>query len=177
MKTKLTEKQKVFRRRLLKLSRFIRKLPRRKLNMEEIAWLNGAEKMNPIHCTSVACVMGWTPIVFPRLVKYLPGDYNANKYLDHYTGQRLSEYLSVGLIGSGRTVNYQAMRKIFGLSYHQAEVLFSSGGKGYSTPKQVADGIEAFVRSGQLPSINLDITAANSCDFSHDPETCDGCNI
>ena len=164
MKTKLTEKQKVFRRRLLKLSRFIRKLPRRKLNMEEIAWLNGAEKMNPIRCTSVACAMGWTPLVFPSLVKYVS---------DGYT----EKYLSVSLIGRHIVLNYAAMREIFGLRYHQAEVLFSSGGKGYSTPKQVADGIEAFVRSGRLPEINLNITEYSSCDFFHDPEACDGCNI
>ena len=62
-------------KRFLKLIDFIGALPPRKLDMPTIGNLNGSKRLDPHHCKSVACAMGWTPVIFPKLMKLEVNDY------------------------------------------------------------------------------------------------------
>lgn len=49
-------------KRMLKLAAFLRELPRKQFKFSEIV------KKGP-KCGTVGCAMGWTPVLFPHLVK------------------------------------------------------------------------------------------------------------
>ena len=120
-------------RRFFKLADFIKGLKGRKLNMGAVATADDDGKILPKECDSAACAMGWTPAVFPRLMKWptlYPGSTS-----------------SVILIGTKKT-NYDAMCTLFNINRSDAEALFNSGQTNYHTPLQVARGLRRFVESG-----------------------------
>jgi hypothetical protein len=62
--------------RLLKLAEFLDGLDDSKFNFAHVV-----ETYNPLNCCgTVCCAMGWTPVVFPDIVKWCGGDdvYNHN---------------------------------------------------------------------------------------------------
>lgn len=121
-------------RRLLTVADFIEKLKPRKLRMEYLADLKGAGRMDPFECnSSVACVMGWLPAIFPRIFKWVvrPG--------------------SVSIALRERPLMSYSAGGMFGISGGDAVYLFGLGTKRYHTPKQVAEGIREYVRTGSVP--------------------------
>ena len=121
--------------RLRKLADFIEQLKPRKLDMTEIAVEDeDTGKMNPYKCKSVACAMGWTPFIFPTLIKY-----------------EVDVWCTLVSKKTGAT-DWDAMAEIFGLGIFEADVLFNAGTPSYHTPKQVAKGIRHFVDTGELPT-------------------------
>ena len=120
-------------KRLLKLADFIEKLPPRKLDMMHISDLNGAEVMNYRECTSVACAMGWTPAVFPKLVQW-KYDYNSPDVVDKHGNS-----------------NEDAVATLFDIKVCDMEILFGCGTPRYHTPKQVAAGLREYVKTGVVP--------------------------
>jgi len=124
--------------RLLKLADFIGKLPKRKLEMPEIARVDmETGRMNPNECGSVACAMGWSPFVFPRLLGHE----------ETYDGSLERAVVSK----KTGNINWLAMVEIFNISHDDADELFGGGDDGYETPKEVAKGIRRYVNTGKLP--------------------------
>lgn len=123
--------------RLLKLAAFIEKLPPRKVYMGCVARLNGAKRMNPFECTSVACAMGWTPAVFPHLVAWAEEDDDVHRF--------------VCLKRRDGEINEEAMTILFDIDESDALSIFNSGREKYHTPKQVALGIREYVKTGKVP--------------------------
>ena len=79
--------------------------------------------------------MGWTPAVFPRLVKWSPS--------------KTSERISIVLAEKHRASHYtHVAQSLFGLTHRDAENLFSPiyALEDSATPKQVAKRIRKFVR-------------------------------
>lgn len=132
--------------RLLKLADFIEKVPVRNFNLDTVV---GYSKRNVLtnvsehtgtgeelkqlvktgfgfKCDSAACAIGWTPAVFPRLVKW-DGD---AVYLD---GVHMP-YWSIGM-------------KLFDISMEEADYLFDPSFYPIDKqgPKSVAKRIRAFV--------------------------------
>jgi len=56
------------RRRLLKLARFLEKLPASKFDFSEIVTFS--KKVRGHECGTVCCAIGWTPKVFPKTWKW-----------------------------------------------------------------------------------------------------------
>lgn len=95
-------------RRLLKLIRFLDTLPPEKFNFaSDVAKAH----TNHTQCATVGCAIGWTPALFPRLVKWkFEGEWTDNTYesilnFSGYTlkGERATSYRKVGnfLFGIG----------------------------------------------------------------------------
>ena len=111
--------------RLLRLAKFLEKLPRRKFDFAE--YVNTAVYRGK-ECGTVCCAIGWTPAVFPRMI----------------TWDRIRR----------ETVEDVADR-LFGLTVWEASDLFipvtasrvwcPKGLDTNATPKQVARSIRAFV--------------------------------
>jgi hypothetical protein len=125
-----------------KLAKFLEELPPEEFDFDIIK------------CGTVACAIGWTPRVFPRLVKWHPRWYPG------------------GLEASGRTVGVVrgfmgVATHLFGISSFNADRLFSSypgyGNRihesipllgGDATPKQVAAGLRMFLELARQKKIN-----------------------
>ena len=124
-------------KRLLKLCDFLEQLQRKDFNFNVVA-----ERRS---CGTIACAVGWTPAVFPRLVKWSPNKRNKRISIVLADQQRGSHYINVA-------------RSLFGLTHRRAENLFSpwfdievgnttiSALGGSATPKQVAKRIRRFVK-------------------------------
>lgn len=123
------------RKRLLKLADFIEKLPKHKLDMDTVGELRGSKRMNFKECKSAACAMGWTPAVFPSLVKW-----------------RYDRTIPVVYVESPTAIDKAAMQEIFDIDDIDADILFGPARRNYTTPKQVAKGIRRYVKTGRLPS-------------------------
>ena len=54
--------------RLLRLAKFLEKLPRRKFDFAEL--VADTEKRHGKDCGTVCCAVGWTPAVFPKLISW-----------------------------------------------------------------------------------------------------------
>ena len=144
----------VTRRRLLKHADFIAKLKPHKLNMGLVARSlhegqsyyeeSDPTKMDPFHCKSVACAMGWTPVTFPDLMEWKlarPDDCE----------------LAVRAKRKRGLYDYDAMEWLFeGVPPRHLNKLFGSGETGYETPKEVAKGLRYYAETGQLPEVLRD---------------------
>lgn len=139
--------------RLLKLAKFLDKLPREKFDFSTITTLGKksmpeALKAGKHFCGTVGCAIGWMPACFPRDVMWEP----------HEGGR---EYLSPDVILRRDPVfrDFGAAEYYFGLSYEEARYVFVPLGHGNSlsdtaTPKQVAKHIRDFVkRQTRLPAL------------------------
>lgn len=134
-------------KRLLKLANFIEKLPNKRLNMNVVALSNAKGKMGYKECGSVACAMGWTPAVFPKLVKWIEcsGGNELNVCMTH---EEAREWLR----GNGSLANNSAMVELFDIPYLDADYIFGLSKSKYHTPKQVAEGIRKYVKTGEIPN-------------------------
>lgn len=129
MRTKIQD------RRLKKLIAFLRELPRRKFDFtQEVS----ETKTNGHTCATVACAIGWTPVVFPRCVKWKFSD---DKYR-WFMGFELR----------GETASYFGVAEdLFGVP-HEHNIFFpgeqlQAGVRecgDYATPKQVARMLEEY---------------------------------
>ena len=81
--------------------------------------------------------MGWTPAVFPREVRW-GGNFKHDEG-NIVTRGRVGEY------------DYDAVIKLFDISYSDARVLFGSGSNNYHTPKQVSKGLREYAKTGIVP--------------------------
>ena len=111
--------------RLLKLATFLEILPREKFNF------NCVIKRKPgKECGSVGCAIGWTPEVFPRLVKWNDPKLNMAGYKELAT-------------------------ELFDICYDNATYLFAPGDPCVgqlpvtATPKMVAKHIRKFVKDNK----------------------------
>lgn len=132
-------KRKIKFKRLLKLATFLRKLPTKNFDFE--IFCDGIFDRENNMCGTVACAMGWTPAVFPRLVRWT----------------KTSCGTPFGVAFRNRkTFTLGVIKELFNLNYEEIRALFyASGGKirpwqlksvDYkATPKQVATSIERFV--------------------------------
>lgn len=141
-------------KRMQKLIDFLRQMRRKKFDFSLVA----AKKPS---CTTVGCAMGWTPVVFPGLVKFTDSDYEPSTIED-----KNKLFLDVATRGQDSVSGYRSVaEKLFGLTSYEAEALFTPNTElieidenGYSkdhvlsglpetaTPKQVAARLEKFLR-------------------------------
>lgn len=124
-------------KRLLKLCDFLEQLPRKDFNFGVVAKQKS--------CGTIACAVGWTPAVLPRLVKWSPS--------------KKDNRISIVLAGKRRGSHYTIVaQSLFGLTPRHAEDLFSpwfdidigntrlDGLAVSATPKQVAKRIRKFLK-------------------------------
>lgn len=132
--------KKLYRDRLLKLATFLEKLPRKKFNFNTV--VTGPDIPNKtFSCGSVACAIGWCPVVFPSLAAYVTGS-------DGWPW-------TVKTMSDGRDGYVPTGMNLFGLTYDESNALFSPdcGSEiglpslpDTATPKQVAKNIRTFVK-------------------------------
>lgn len=122
-------------RRLEKLCAFLDKLPRKRFDFDVV---HSADSK----CNSIGCAVGWTPSVFPRLVKWY--------------GDTVSTYNNFGYLN--------VACELFGMLYDTADNIFTPGLQGFlhpslptcnssATPKQVARMLRKFmalVKKGEI---------------------------
>lgn len=120
-------------KRLRKLIAFLKALPPKKFDFTTEREIGEGPK-----CPTTACAIGWTPTVFPKLVKWVP------------------ESKGTFLIGSHETSYAGVAEKLFGIPISVAIPLFYPNEQhfvdtrlpkcGYkATPKQVAKMLEKFI--------------------------------
>ncbi len=132
--------------RLLKLCDFLEQLPRTHFDFSVVAKKSGKHQ-----CGTVGCAIGWTPQVFPRLMKWLPlrkGD---------------GDQLRIAPKDAQREHQYETIaRSLFGLSRDHSHDLFTPLSSVYvdrgdqsivlesldfdATPKQVAKRLRRFLK-------------------------------
>lgn len=131
--------------RLLKLAGFLEKLPKEKFDFSVI--VRGREKpRKQLDCGSVACAIGWCPVVFPRLCEYkntdTPWSLNSMVVVPKGAKRYVASHLA------------KVAEHLFDIPGRDAEDLFSParqeniGLKALrynATPKQVAALIRRFV--------------------------------
>jgi hypothetical protein len=138
-------------KRLLKLAAFLLQLPRQKFNYDILAVeaSDGLPMLKALaareqSCGTMACAMGWTPAVFPRLVRFSAP---VNDTFNWDTEGRRLEIESCSNPGFGTD---GAIKELFGLTQDQADYLFYPGmGNGLgsdASAKQVARVIIKFVK-------------------------------
>jgi len=118
-------------KRLLKLCDFLEQLPRKDFDFGLVAEHKS--------CGTVGCAIGWTPEVFPRLVRWTRPRHNLMNVA--LKDRRVSGYVRVA-------------RSLFGLTYRDAHSLFTPHSYVVAldqlpyraTPKQVARRIRKFLK-------------------------------
>lgn len=124
--------------RLWKLARFLRELPPRKFYISLVVSKTDAKR----ECGTVCCGMGWTPRVFPDLVKWTAGGHSI-ELIDEPGDPYFCSFVDLAA-------------ELFDISYREAQRLFNSGYElpwlgGHSlkddaTPVELADSIRLFVQ-------------------------------
>jgi len=122
--------------RLLRLAAYLDKIPPRKFDFSSV-W-------RPTECGSVGCAIGYTPKVFPNLIKRKRCDTYQNRIYYHICiDNEVIDFVTAGM-------------KLFNLSSSESECLFSSFQTVMpwntkivtedATPKEVAESIRNFVK-------------------------------
>lgn len=122
-------------RRLRKMEAFLRKLPEAQFDFNDVVSEHDGK------CGTVCCAIGWTPKVFPRMVKWVRTPYSG---------------VQTKLVGARELWSYfeDIAMKLFELDFRDAEDLFSPGLNrkwasgtltGDCTPEEVADSIDQFI--------------------------------
>lgn len=131
---------KIHKTRLRKLIAFLRKLPRKKFDFGDVRYED--------KCGTVACAIGWTPEVFPRLVT--TGDSGCSLELD------------------GKRRHFADIAEgIFGIPWRYADYIFQPNTQDMvniklkpcdsdATPKQVAKMLEKFLALVDAGEIDFD---------------------
>lgn len=144
-------------KRLLKLADFLDTVPREKFDFAQVAKEVGKPMRKALaagktRCGTVGCAMGWAPVVFPRLLKWVPAHkWHSSEFQTFAILPRDSRQESVGA-GSTWVHTSVTAEAAFGLTEDQVQFLFnplSSGLGDGATPKRVARHIRKFVRKQQ----------------------------
>ena len=137
---------KIERKRLEKLIGFLKKLKPEKFNFGSVI-----SKWDRKHeCGSVCCAIGWTPVIFPNLIKW-----NHNSLLS----------LAIKKTGNGRSFGWIASY-LFGIDFRISTSLFSPQDQDdvhenlkrlpeEATPKAVAKMLEKFLKLVDKGEIKL----------------------
>lgn len=140
----------VGKRRLRKLIAFLRTLKPKQFNFGDVV---SDYKKNGHVCGTVCCAIGWTPAVFPQLVRWFESREHG------WAMARLSFKA-----GHTRWVRYDVIaNRLFGISEESAASLFHPGRAGrvheslpainsFATPKQVAAMLEQYIALTETPS-------------------------
>lgn len=130
----------IYKRRMLRLARFLDGLPPKKFNLNIIV---GRTTKPPCktdlqtECGTVGCAFGWSPIVFPTLLEYRQGNYGPGDF-------------DVVLKSKSRKVkkNFHAIMNVLNLDYQESVDLFDPNGyiSNDVGPKNVATKIREFVK-------------------------------
>lgn len=136
MPTKQVTK-KVGNRRLLKLADFLEELPPEKFNFFEVV---SSGEHNGHTCATVACAIGWTPKVFPRLVKWYHIEISGYNYFQ--VRNLKDEPLPSGYC-SGIAMY------LFGMTRKETAMFLPGGYEKTPTSSELATVIRAFVASRQ----------------------------
>ena len=133
----------VEKKRLIKLADFLDKLPRKKFDFGHI--VKGYDKpRKTLDCGSVACAIGWCPVIFPRLVKYAPP-----------AAYSIGDYEVIPKDGACEGAFFGSTERLFGIDREEALGLFEPGEQdridlpftgNRATPKQVAKNIRRFIK-------------------------------
>jgi hypothetical protein len=138
--------KRVYRERLLKLATFLETVPRKKFDFSRVvgdaedSWAIPTEApRKTFDCGSVACAIGWCPVVFPRLARY-----------------RLNQQALFRVTTADDGMYFtDVARELFAITSSEAYALFSAGSQELfdlprlsdtATPKQVARNIRTFVK-------------------------------
>lgn len=128
-------------KRLEKLADFLDTLPRQKFDFGTFGKEEGKPFMEALaagkhRCGTVACAIGWTPAVFPRLMEWQDG----------FPAMR----------ESGETC-FSAAEELFGIDRDESRWLFNPGPSNNldndATPKQVAKHIRKFLKEKQRSEV------------------------
>jgi hypothetical protein len=142
-------------RRLLKLADFLDELPRQKFDFATLVREDGkpvleALKAGKTECGTVACAIGWTPAVFPRLAKWgeVRGFFGVRKIVLPTDAAARDK--------SSREALILTAAKLFGLSEDDTDTLFVPDYyerrgrlRNNATPKRVAKHIRRFVEKAR----------------------------
>ena len=138
------------RSRLMKLIEALDALPREAFNFETVV-----DKFDRAHsCATVACAIGWTPRIFPRLAQWTRTEYG----FDSVTPRGGA---STGIIRDDMDV---VAKSLFGLTSDHCEIFVPNGQKSVhvnlpdcgfdATPKQVAKMLRKFITLADAGKIN-----------------------
>jgi hypothetical protein len=117
--------------RLLKLARFLEKLPARKFDFASVV----SRARNG--CGSVCCAVGWLPAVFPKLAKWEDRGFGVSLRDDYHTNFGAAEVIfDIGCIAATDLFCPERLR-----DWADQSVLPEK-----ATPKEVAASIRAFVK-------------------------------
>lgn len=132
-------------KRLLRLAKFLRRVPKRRFNM--MIWASGLFCGRPKEvehkCGTSACALGWASSIpsFKRDGLILKNDFDSDEAYVFFDG----------------VDGYCAASRFFEIGYESAKYLFDSEygwvNRNKETPKQVAERIERFVKTmGSVPA-------------------------
>lgn len=132
-------------KRLEKLAEFLDTLPRQKFNFEEFVREEGkpmaeALKAGTYSCGTAACALGWTPAVFPRLVRWVKDATGRTRIADVAGGQLTERALGQELFGLSESETVT-------LFYPKTHWVLPGVLPPSATPKQVARHIRRFLKS------------------------------
>lgn len=125
--------------RLLKLADFLEELPPEKFNFFKVV---SRGEHNGHTCATVACAIGWTPKVFPRLVKwhYLKG-------IAYFQVRNLKDEQLPGGECSGVAMY------LFGITNEEASMFLPYKYEKLPTSSEFAATLRAFVASRQVEGL------------------------
>lgn len=128
----------IYKRRMLRLARFLDNLPEDKFNimffLEEHVKKPPTRKDVEDHvCKTVACAIGWSPVVFPKLLKYKPDRGNS---------------FDIILRDKPKRTNFDAIETVLNLTKSESTSLFAYSGYAYTRPTttDVANKLRKFVK-------------------------------
>jgi hypothetical protein len=146
--------------RLYKLANFLESLPEKNFEFSSVVEKKGDPTKPVNECGTIACAIGWTPRIFPRIVEYVM-EHNNWYVKPANSAQKFDDYVDTaefGFVGS----------YLFGISDKESGILFSMLNTDYhnfrdygarwnkdtnladirygATPKQVAQSIRNFIK-------------------------------
>jgi hypothetical protein len=159
----MTNKDYIYKRRLLKLADFLDKLPRKRFDYSY--WVgNDWQGKENLSCGTTACALGWSTTIpsFRKLGLRL------KRHKDGFGTKHNIVCLKGAKIIFGYNAPAVAAHKIFGVNNSEFEYLFVPGGNSFdlnklgdkATPKQVAAHIRKFVKNKYDNKKKLEVTGS-----------------
>ena len=136
---------KIERKRLEKLIGFLKNLNRKKFYFNNVVdtWDEKGE------CGSICCAIGWTPVIFPRSIKWVPGSHDL--FVKKINKQDRFDRVSYHLFGIHPDLSFDLFRARN--QYQVNKNLNNLPNK--ATPKAVAKMLEKFLKLVDKGEIKL----------------------